>query len=303
MAGVNSTRSSDEREWKRSYDEDELLIVSCPRCGAHDARPVAHEFGITIARCGACELTYTRTPLPDSQDHYKVHRELVERKYERVFAGTAPHPRDDNYAEHLDVLERATSGRDLIDVGSHAGFFLRRAVARGWNAVGVEPSPVTSALARERFGLDVRTGTLTEAALPDASFDAATMTDVFEHVGDPGAVLAQIRRLLRPGGVLFIKVPNLRYVRAKALLLGRVPGLLDDCYDAREHLVFYSAPTLRETLTAAGFTVEAIMVPAPIQAGGRLRCAVRRLGPALARRLPRGSDLPLSTDLDAIARR
>lgn len=291
------------REWKRSYDEDELLVVVCPRCGSDDARPVAREFGIEIARCGACGLTYTRTPLPDPQGHYRTDREVFLRKYEDVFAGTQPHPRDPNYDEHLDLLERATSGRDLLDIGSHAGFFLRRAAARGWNAVGVEPSPVTSALARERFGLDVRTGMLEDAALPQASFDAATMTDVFEHVGEPGSLLREIRRLLRSGGVLFIKVPNVRYVRAKSLLLGRVPGLLDDCYDAREHLVYYSAPTLRQTLSAAGFRVEAITVPAPIHAGGALRRAIRAAGPALARRLPRGAELPLSTDLAALARR
>ncbi|MEA2154671.1 MAG: hypothetical protein QOE11_811 [Solirubrobacteraceae bacterium] len=300
---MSSTGIPRDVQWKRCYEPDELLVVSCPRCGSGDARRVASEFGITIARCRGCGLTYTRTPLPDSQAHYRTDRDVFVRKYEGVFAGTEPHPRDANYAEHLGLLERATSGRDLLDIGSHAGFFLRRAVARGWHAVGVEPSPVTSALAREHFGLDVRTGTLAEAALPDASFDAATMTDVFEHVGDPGPMLAQITRLLRPGGVLFVKVPNVRYVRAKALLLGRVPGLLEDCYDAREHLVYYSAPTLRETLAAAGFTVESIMVPAPIQAGGRLRRAVRAAGPALARRLPRGAELPLSTDLDALARR
>jgi SAM-dependent methyltransferase len=303
LPGVSPTDSPVDRGWKRSYDEDELLVVRCPRCASDDAHPVAREFGITIARCGACGLTYNRTPLPDSQGHYRTDREHFLRKYERVFAGAEPHPRDRNYDEHLEVLERATSGRDLLDVGSHAGFFLRRAVLCGWTATGVEPSPVTSALARERFGLDVRTGTLADVALPEGAFDAVTMTDVFEHVGEPGPMLAEVRRVLRPGGVLFVKVPNVRYLRAKRLLLGRVPGLLEDCFDAREHLVYYSARTLRETLRGAGFKVEAIMVPAPIQAGGGLRRAVRALGPALARRLPRGPDLPLSTDLDALARR
>lgn len=289
--------------WKRFYEPDELLVVDCPRCASGDARGLAREFGITIARCRACGLTYNRTPLPESQGHYSPDREFLLRKYERYFAGTEPHPRDSNYGEHLDVLESVVDGRDLLDVGSHAGFFMRRAVARGWNAVGIEPSSVTSALARERFGLDVRTATLADARLPDGAFDVVTLTDVFEHVGEPGPMLAEIRRLLRPAGVLFIKVPNVRYLRAKQLLLGRIPGLVDDCWDAREHLVYYSAATLRQTLQAAGFAVEAVMVPAPIQAGGRMRRAVRGLGTAVARRLPRGADLPLSTDLDAIARR
>lgn len=289
--------------WKDFYEEAELLVVDCPLCASDDARVVAREFGIALARCRVCGLTYTRTPRSDSQSHYGADRQAVMRKYEPVFAGNRPHPRDRNYDEHLAALEATSRGRDLLDIGSHAGFFLRRAVARGWNAIGVEPSPVTSALARERFGLDVRTGLLDEVALPEGAFDAITMTDVFEHVGEPVRVLAHIRRLLRPGGVLFVKVPNVRYVRAKALLLGRVPGLLEDCFDAREHLVYYSTTTLRRTLEAGGFTVEALTVASPIQAGGRLRRAARALGPALARRLPRGPELPLSTDLVAVARR
>lgn len=298
-----SAKDREVRGWKRSYDPHETLTVSCPRCASDDAHPVAREFGITIARCRDCGLTYTLTPLPDSQDHYGVDRELFECKYSGILEGRLPHPRDRNYDEHLDALEAAASGRDLLDVGSHAGFFLRRAVARGWDAIGVEPSPVTSALARDYFGLDVRTATLAAAALPDASFDVVTMMDVFEHVGEPGAMLAEIRRVLRPGGVLFIKVPNVRYVQAKQRLLGWVPGLLEDCFDAREHLVYYSAATLRQSLTAADFEVEAIGVALPIQAGGALRRAARAVGPALARRVPHGAGLPLCTDLNALARR
>jgi SAM-dependent methyltransferase len=266
-------------------------------------RAVAREFGIQIARCGGCGLTYTQTPLSDPQGHYHLDRKHVLRKYGPIFDGAAPHPRDHNYDEHLDLLEAATGGRDLLDIGSHAGFFLRRATARGWNAIGIEPSAAASALARERFGLDVRTGTLFDAGLPSGSFDAVTLTDVFEHIGQPNPLLAEVRRLLRPQGVLFVKVPNVRYLHAKRRLLGRIPGAIDDCYDAREHLVHYSARTLRESLVAAGFVVEAIAVPSPIQSGGKLRRSLRALGPALARRLPRGAELPLATDLAGLARR
>jgi 2-polyprenyl-3-methyl-5-hydroxy-6-metoxy-1,4-benzoquinol methylase len=300
---VNSSEIEVRGTWKRSYSRHELLTVNCPRCQSDDGRRVAREFGIVIARCDRCGLTYTQTPLTDSQGHYHTDREHILRKYGHIFNGAAPHPRDRNYDEHLGVLEAVTTGRDLLDIGSHAGFFLRRAVARGWNAIGIEPSPVTSALAREQFGLDVRTGTLAEVDLPSQSFDVVTLTDVLEHIGEPGPLLTEIRRLLRPQGVLFVKVPNVRYLHAKRRLLGWIPGVIDDCFDAREHLVHYSATTLRESLAAAGFVVEAIAVPRPIQSGGRPRRALRALGPALARQLPRGAELPLATDLTGIARR
>lgn len=77
---MSPTGSRAEHGWKCTYDVRELLVVSCPRCGSDDARPVARELGVTIARCRACRLTYTRTPLPDSQGHYHVDREVFARK-------------------------------------------------------------------------------------------------------------------------------------------------------------------------------------------------------------------------------
>jgi 2-polyprenyl-3-methyl-5-hydroxy-6-metoxy-1,4-benzoquinol methylase len=301
-AMISETSSADAgpAEWKDHYAPGELLAVPCPGCGTAVSRPRAHEFGIEVAACVYCGLTYTRTPVPESQSHYEVSREAMESKYAEQFRGGA-HPRDPNYAEHLRSIEAVATGRRLLDVGSHCGFFLRRARERGWTAIGVEPSPVSSALGRDHFGLDIRTGTLSSVDLEPESADVVTMVDVFEHVGEPRAMLSGIHEVLRPGGVLFIKVPNVRYVLAKQRMLGRVPGLLEDALDAREHLVHYSEPTLRAMVSSGGFAVKSIHVPAPIQSGGNVRRAVRAAGPGLVRIVPRGAATPLATDLACIA--
>jgi SAM-dependent methyltransferase len=290
--------------WQQRYAASELLAVPCPFCAGEQATDVAEEFGIAIARCDDCGLTYTRTPRPGSQDHYRVSREEVMAKYRVYLDGDRPHPRERNYAEHLDTLEALTEGRDLLDVGSHAGFLLRRARERGWNARGIEPSEVTAAIARDELGLDVVTGTLESGAVAPESADVVTMIDVFEHVPNPRETLAAARRVLRPGGLLFVKVPNVRYVRAKAELFRRLPGVrYDDLYDAREHLVYYSAETLGRALRDAGFAVVQLKVPLPIAAGGRARNAVRDLGARVARTLPRGTATPLAIDLAIVGRR
>jgi glycosyltransferase involved in cell wall biosynthesis/2-polyprenyl-3-methyl-5-hydroxy-6-metoxy-1,4-benzoquinol methylase len=289
--------------WKTGYARDELEDVACPGCGERRPHDLAEEFGIVVARCRACDLVYTRTPLPASQAHYSsVSREAMLTKYAAVFSGESAHGRDPTYEEHLDLLETLGPRGDLLDVGSHCGFFLRKARSRGWRVQGVEPSPTTAALAREQFGLDVRNGTLEQAGFPDASFDVVTLVDVFEHVPRPGNLLREVRRVLRPGGRVFVKVPNVRYVLLKHRTLRRIPGLLEDVFDAREHLVYYSDRTLCSMLETCGFQVEVVGVPAPIQTGGPLRRAVRAAGPALARRLPRGTALPIATDVVAVAR-
>ncbi len=222
-------------------------------------------------------------------------------KYEPILSGAVEHPRTSNYHEHLRLLEEITSGRDLLDVGAHCGFFLDVARQRGWNTTGVEPSEVTSALARERFGLDVRTGTLTTVVLPAAAFDVVTLVDVFEHIAEPRRLLAEAARALRPGGRLFVKVPNVRYLAAKQRLLGGT-RLVEEVFDAKEHLAYYSPATLTQTLRTSGFEIELTKVPSPIQAGASWRRAVRAAGPLLAQRLPGGSRTPLATDIVVVAR-
>jgi SAM-dependent methyltransferase len=286
--------------WKDQYEQSELLEVDCPLCGARRHRDIAVEFGIAVARCGECALVYTRTPRPEPQEHYSVSRDEFLRKYERFFRGDAPHPRDRNYDDVLSALERVCAPGELLDVGSHCGFFLRRARARGWRVTGVEPSAASSALARERFDLDVKTGFLDDR-FSDACYDAVTLVDVLEHVGRPRPLLREIARVLRPGGVVLAKVPNAAYLAAKYRLLRRVPGAVVDAFDAREHLVHYSHLTLERLLKEEGFTVSLSTVPSPIQTGGRLRCLFRSIGVLVAQRVPRGADLPFATDVVVIA--
>jgi SAM-dependent methyltransferase len=288
--------------WKERYEQAELADVACPGCKERRPADIATEFGIAISRCQACGLVYTRTPLREPQAHYLVPKDAYLRKYGDIFSGKSPHPRDRNYDELLRLLGRLTTPGDLLDVGSHCGFFLRRARSTGWRTVGAEPSPVSSALAREQYGLDVRTGWLEEAGLPSARFDAVTVIDVLEHIADPNALLAEIRLVLRPSGFLLVKVPNVRYVRLKHHALRKVPGLISDAFDAREHLVHYSRRSLGDLLTGSGFAVFAFHVPRPIQAGGRPLRLLRGAGSAVARVGPRGIDSPLATDLVAIAR-
>src|SRR4051812_2700778 len=95
---------ADVAAWKESYSSEELLDVACPICGSRDSRDVAREFGIAVASCGRCGLVYTRTPLRDAQAHYAIARDAMLAKYEPIFSGERPHPRDRNYREHVAFL-------------------------------------------------------------------------------------------------------------------------------------------------------------------------------------------------------
>ena len=104
-------------------------------------------------------------------------------------------------------LKAGERGR-LLDVGCGNGRFLAQMRGLGWEVVGVEPDPEAARIAKERFGLEVFQDTLEEAKFPNDSFDAITMNHVIEHVPDPVGLLAESRRILKPGGKLVVVTPN-----------------------------------------------------------------------------------------------
>jgi SAM-dependent methyltransferase len=104
------------------------------------------------------------------------------------------------------TLEQETPGR-LLDVGCGRGDLGAALVAQGWCVAGVDPSSEAVAFARAR-GVDAQAGTLERVEYEDESFDAVVMRHSLEHVPDPIADLRRIHRLLKPGGLLLLALPN-----------------------------------------------------------------------------------------------
>jgi SAM-dependent methyltransferase len=151
------------------------------------------------------------------------------------------------------LLRHLQQGR-LLDVGCATGHFLQyMEVQKGWQVAGIEPNAAAARFAREHFQLDLHVGYLDDCPYPDHSFDVVTMWDVFEHLIDPHAALQTIKRLLKPGGLFVLRVPQIESVDAR--LFGRYwIGL-----DQPRHYFLFSKKTLHEMLERAGF--------APVGAG------------------------------------
>jgi ubiquinone/menaquinone biosynthesis C-methylase UbiE len=97
------------------------------------------------------------------------------------------------------------------------------------------------------LGFKVFHGELHEAKLPDQYFDVITAGELLEHVFDPAAVLKEMARLLRPGGLLWTTTPHCRG------LSGRLLGLNWSTVSPPEHLQLFSVSGLRTLLDQAGF--------------------------------------------------
>ena len=98
-------------------------------------------------------------------------------------------------------------GGSLLELGCGDGWLLSLMHAGGWNVEGLDFDPAAVEQARRR-GVAVRLGGLVEQGYPEARFDLIVASHFLEHVHDPGAVLQEAWRLLRPGGRLVFVTPN-----------------------------------------------------------------------------------------------
>jgi SAM-dependent methyltransferase len=146
----------------------------------------------------------------------------------------------------------------LLDVGCGEGTLQRLCPGRYPFLVGAE-GDAGAARAARAHGVRVQCADLDAPHLPyrDAAFDAAACLDVLEHVLDPRHLLDELARVLRPGGVLVLTTPNIRfYPFLVALIGGRFPRTSGDPrgYDGG-HLHYFTFADVQRLLVEAGFAV------------------------------------------------
>lgn len=168
--------------------------------------------GFDVVECTECSFKHI-LPLPTTEDidpMYRVNYYTEEKPlyldhvradldwWQVVFAG-----RFDTFEKELH-LDR----RRILDVGSGPGFLLEFAKERGWSTLGIEPSARAAQHARG-LGLEIVEDFLTPRSARDlGTFDVVHLSEVLEHVPEPGALLEVVHGLLNPGGLIYVETPN-----------------------------------------------------------------------------------------------
>jgi SAM-dependent methyltransferase len=134
----------------------------------------------------------------------------------------------------------------LLDIGCGTGYFAGAMKAEGWEVTGIEPDQNARKLATSLFGFNV-IGPDQISSLTSKSFDCITLWHVLEHFNDPVKYFSEISRLLKPGGLCVVAIPNSSSYDAEKY------GEFWAAYDVPRHLWHYNPVTFNRFLEKVGF--------------------------------------------------
>ena len=159
-------------------------------------------------------------------------------------------------ASLLAEFERLRAPGRLLEIGSAGGWLLKHASERGWRVQGVELSAHAVERARA-IGVEVFHGELSQARFPDAAFDLVYMGDVLEHVPDCRSALAEVVRVLAPGGHSYLRGPITTHSLGRSLALSVYGALGRDLVLAEPpyHLWEFTPRSLRRLFEDCGLEV------------------------------------------------
>jgi SAM-dependent methyltransferase len=226
-----------------------LEVAPC-LCGAQEDRLVAtidrYRIPHATVLCRRCGLVRTNPRLTEAAyvDFYTHHyRDLYERaNHEPVAYYAAQLVRGQERAAF--ILRHVRAGWDrpaVLEIGCGGGWNLLPFHAQGWGAVGWDFDDDYLAAGRAK-GLDLRHGSLDDAAARGERFELIILSHVLEHLLEPAADLRKLRALLTPRGALFIEVPSLFDVSSNLLR-----------YFQNAHTFSFVPDTLQPLMASTGF--------------------------------------------------
>ncbi len=252
--------------------------VCCLICGQKQGSSFCAKDSSRYLHCARCSHVYVEDDIPQEElielyarrTSHHASRDKEEWDYSAVKARLV-------YEPLLRQIAKFSGQGRLLDIGCSNGSFLHTARATGWEVFGIELEKSSWEIAK-RHDLDVYNGELLDRAFPDNYFVAITMWQVIEHLADPRALLAEIHRILRPGGILAVSTPNIRSIGW--YLLRENWGVIEP----KVHLNLFTPRSLELLLRATGFKkalIEAIDIkPATVQQFlGNFRASKARQSP------------------------
>ncbi|HEY6007904.1 MAG TPA: methyltransferase domain-containing protein, partial [Geobacteraceae bacterium] len=194
-AGVLSVKHQGTWSYYRAGGESSFFAACRP----------AVEAGVGTLPERAADLSAVAAVLEERRRRSQEFFDRHARQWDDLARTLLPVP---DYRERL--LALVPEGGAVVEVGIGTGGLLPALAAKAGHVIGVDHSPAMLEEARRRLaqaglaGIDLRLGEMTHLPLPDNGADCAVLNMVLHHAADPAAVLAEVRRILVPGGRLVL---------------------------------------------------------------------------------------------------
>ena len=234
----------------------------CPVCGSSSINPLltvkdhsvsGEEF--VIWQCENCSLRFTQD-IPDESSmgpyyqsadyisHSNTSQGLVNSLYQKVRKYTLQQ-------KASLIIGRTASKGSLLDIGAGIGAFLNEMKKRGWDVTGIEPDEGARAQSSHLFGINLLLPSEIKNLRP-GTFDAITLWHVLEHVEPLHDYVQLLKQLLKPGGRIFIAVPN--YQALDAAIYRNYWA----AYDVPRHLYHFTPKAVQVLMQNHGLKVSEI---------------------------------------------
>ncbi len=222
-------------------------MPNCQLCNQDNKKLIITESRWSVYECKNCGFVYVN-PRPDEaylKEYYQSYLPDTPdkiKKWKYMMSGV--------FKKTVSIIDEIFSNKKgkLLDIGCAHGFFLQMMKDKEWDTYGIDLSKSAVDYARST-GLEVSNITLMEMKCPDNEFDVITMFYVLEHLLDPVSFMQDVYRILKPGGLLIVRVPHTTPI-VKLLKILRIPNRL---YDAPSHLSDFSPKTIKLLLQKTGF--------------------------------------------------
>lgn len=223
-----------------------LISTPCPMCSSVNLSHERKVDGYDLEKCQDCTLVFMNPRCtPDQlEDIYSVRDEeaLIE-LYEKIATPDVLA----TYIRKLDKIEEHVPQRGrILDYACAAGYFFEVAKERGWDAHGYDIGQWAAKAAKKRGLGNMTVGFDFDEYYPADHFDVVYAAQVFEHLLIPADVLKQLLRVLKPGGLLYIDVPNYNTLPIR---LNKDDFMLNE---PPQHVNYFTPDTLKKLLVEGG---------------------------------------------------
>ncbi len=265
------------KTFSKTSGNERVRHIPCPVCGGSSFMPRWTSPSLFV-RCRSCGLVYQNPqPVQDELSHryddeyFEYEQDNADNFFNLMKLGL----RDIGFESLIDGNEHS-----FLDVGCATGMLPEYMKNMGYREQGVEVCGPAAAYGREKRGVNIFTGTLEEAAFSDSSFSIVHCSHLIEHLTDPGGFVAEVYRILSPGGLFLITTPDISGFQAR-FFGHRWRSAIDD------HMVLFSAKTLKLLLKRGGFHIlrrrswggiGSGMAPAPVKIIADRLCKALNIG-------------------------